>query len=222
MTGSSFAGTETRYGLVDYTSDIEIKEDNTFDFPRIIATPAVEAIKGKSALFKINLNTSDPDVSPYIDGQRASLILEENRIDRQAAGAVVGEFNAPLSYVPETDARFGSAMSKHITSVQVVPGSAVGVKVILAALRPNAASITLYYRTATGEENILDKEWTSQATEVSVAPDEANLSEYNYLIGGTEGTLTPFTEYQLKLVLESTNSSKVPVIKDLRAIALAT
>ena len=222
MTGSSFAGTETRYGLVDYTNDIEIKEENTFDFPRIIATPAKEATKGKSALFKINLNTSDPDVSPYIDGQRASLILEENRIDRQAAGAVAGQFNAPLSYVAETDARFGSALSKHITSVQVVPGSAVGVKVILAALRPNAASIALYYRTATGEENILDKEWTLQTTEVAVAPDEANLSEYRYLIGGTEGTLTPFTEYQLKLVLESTNSSKVPVIKDLRAIALAT
>jgi hypothetical protein len=222
MTGSSFAGTETRYQLVDYTNDIEIKEENTFDFPRIIATPAKEATAGKSALFKVNLNTIDPDVGPYIDGQRASLILEENRIDRQAVAAVVGQFNAPLSYVAETDARFGSAMSKHITSVQVVPGSAVGVKVILAALRPNAASITLYYRTATGEENILDKEWTSQATEVSVAPDEANFSEYNYLIGGTEGTLTPFTEYQLKLVFESTNSSKIPVIKDLRAIALAT
>ena len=219
LTGSSFAGTETRYQANGFTNDVENKESNIFDFPRILALSSNETA-AKSVEFNINMNTSDADVSPFIDGQRTAVIAEANIIDKQASTTTTG-YNVPYSYVAETDARFGSAAAKHITSVIEVPETAVGIKVILDAVRPNASTLTLYYRTATGDEEIKDKAWTLQTSEISVPPSET-FAEYRYLIGGTEGTLTPFTKYQLKLVMESTNSSRVPIVKDLRGIALAT
>lgn len=52
--------------------------------------------------------------------------------------------------------------------------------------------------------------------------DRTTYREYEYLAGGIGGTLPPFTTYQVKIVMTSTNSSRVPKIKDLRIIALAT
>jgi hypothetical protein len=233
LTGSSLAGSENRYNRAPdidqgassgFDNDIEVKENNLFDAPRIIATETKEnAIGEKSALFRVRLDTIDADVGPYVDGQRTSLILEANRIDKQTSGtAEAGVNNSPISYVAETDPRDGSAAAKHITSVQTVPAESVGLKVILNAVRPNESTITTYYRTADGDEDIFDKNFIEVSTETSVQPDEFNAVEYRYLIGGDGGDLTPFTQYQLKFVLESTNQSKVPTLVDLRAIALAT
>ena len=218
LTGKSFAGTETGYARTPgtgYSKEVVIKEDVTFEFPNVIATPEKESTTGKSVIVKANLNTIDANVAPFIDGQRASMILKSNRVDDQTV-------TNPINEIAETDAAFGSAMAKHITSVQNLVEDAVGLKVILAAIRPNTASIEVYHRTATGEENIFDKPFIQQTVENTVAPDANNFREYRYLIGGTEGTLTPFTQYQIKIVLKSTNSSKVPVLKDLRVIAMAT
>ena len=44
--------------------------------------------------------------------------------------------------------------------------------------------------------------------------------DYRYLAGGLQGQLDEFTEFQVKIVMQSTNSSVVPMFKDLRVIAL--
>ena len=100
--------------------------------------------------------------------------------------------------------------------------SHVGLKVIVAALRPSGADFDLYFRTAQDGENILDIDWTLQSREQTVAPDDRNFREYRYLIGGLTGTIKAFTQYQYKIVMRSNNSSRVPVFKDLRSIAMAT
>ena len=46
--------------------------------------------------------------------------------------------------------------------------------------------------------------------------------EYEYLAGGQVGNLDAFTQFQVKVVLTTTNSSKFPTIKDFRAIALVS
>ncbi len=58
--------------------------------------------------------------------------------------------------------------------------------------------------------------------ETTVAPDDRNFREYRYMIGGDTGTIDAFTEYQFKIVFRGNNSSKVPFIRDFRAIAMAT
>ena len=66
------------------------------------------------------------------------------------------------------------------------------------------------------------KSWTLVNRQGSVAPDERNFREYKYLVGGDNGDMDEFTQYQIKIVMQSTNTSKVPQFKDLRIIALAT
>ena len=224
-TGKSWAGAETRYQKeADYTSDIQILDTTTFDSPRLIATSSNETTElgagVRSTTFKIDMGTTRADVSPVIDAQRSSLICLSNQIDKQAAVAASG-YNVPLSYEAETSAFGGSSLAKHMTTVQILAEDAVGLKIILAAIRPSAADFDLYFRTANDGENIFDVDWTLQSTETTVAPDGENFREYRYLIGGQGGDVDPFTQYQIKLVMTSTNSSKVPVFKDLRAIAMA-
>ena len=93
---------------------------------------------------------------------------------------------------------------------------------MLAANRPNEANFDVYYRTSTGDEVIADKSWTLVPKDVNIAADEdpTIFREYTYLAGGLGGYLTPFSVFQIKVVMTSTNSSKIPRIKDLRAIAL--
>lgn len=45
--------------------------------------------------------------------------------------------------------------------------------------------------------------------------------EYRYLVGGDGGTMNAFSQFQIKIVLKSTNTSRPPVIQDLRIIALS-
>jgi hypothetical protein len=51
----------------------------------------------------------------------------------------------------------------------------------------------------------------------------SDFREYRYTIGGDYiGALTPFSVYQIKIVMHSTSSSNVPRFKRLRTIALGT
>ena len=148
------------------------------------------------------------------------MICVGNQIDRQANSASSG-FNVPISYVTETEAFGGSSLAKHTTSVQTLAESAVGLKVLLSALRPSAADFDVYYRVARDGTDIFQEDFILQDRETAVAPDGENFREYRYLIGKQNGDIAPFTQYQLKIVMTSTNSSLVPIFKDLRVIAMA-
>ena len=44
--------------------------------------------------------------------------------------------------------------------------------------------------------------------------------EYAYTVGGEYGLEEAFTQFQIKIVMTSSNNAKVPVLGDLRVIAL--
>ena len=228
-TGKSFAavsGSQTRYikdGTFD--GDYELGSTNRFNAPKLIANAANETAElgsgERSVTFQLSLDTTNNDVSPVVDMQRCGLGFITNRIDNQSSTAVNG-FNVPYAYVAETNARGGSSMSKHITVPVTLANDAVGLKVLVAAMRPAAANFDLYYRTANEGDNIFRTPWTlaNDTQEGTVAPDEKNFREYKYLIGKEGGDVDAFIKYQLKIVMRSSNSSTPPVFKDLRAIAL--
>ena len=226
-TGRSLAGTETRFIKANTYSTISLKRDNTATNPLVIAHPDVEAAApmsgAKSATIKINMATASSNVSPVIDMQRSSLILINNLIDKQDSDRSLAGFNTPLVFVNETNATDGSHVAKHVTVPVALSENASGLQVVVSANRPADADFLVYYRTATTGENIRQKNWTYVAQDVPVPSDDnpTVFREYRYLIGGRNGTLTPFTQYQLKIVFRSTNSSKVPSLTDLRVIALA-
>ena len=146
-------------------------------------------------------------------------------IDKQASAAASG-FNVPLDYQAETNSQSGSMLSKHITIPVTLAEEAVGLKILLAANRPSVADFDLYYRTDVDDTdgNIFNADWTLLAKESTIASDDNvdRFREYTYLAGKQNGDLDAFSQFQLKIVFKSTNSSKVPKIRDLRAIAMAT
>jgi hypothetical protein len=154
--------------------------------------------------------------------QRALLIAISNVIDNPASAPATG-YNVPFLYAPETNAKGGSAIAKHISKVINLAQDAVGLKIFVSANKPSQASFSVYYRVSSGDANISDVPWTLVSPESTLISDNNPnvFRDYSYLVGGNTGTLNAFNSMQLKIVMTSENNSKVPVFKDIRAIALS-
>ena len=232
--GKSFGGSETPYTRDTNFKPISLNRNNTVDNPKLIASRENELKSGnisttnnpnqRSAHVRIGMVTSDPNVSPVIDLQRTSLTVVNNLIDKQDAAATSNGFSVPIAYKAETDPIEGSSASKHIARTITLAEDAVGIKVIIAANIPNNSSFDLYFKTATDGVNITNESYTLATREVPVATDDnPNIfRDHTFLIGGVGGDLDPFTQFKLKIVFTGFNSSKVPVLRDMRVIALAT
>lgn len=159
-------------------------------------------------------------VSPVIDTQRTSIALITNTIDSQElAGG-----NTPIVDVAATDSRTflqAGPPAFHLTEIVSLAQPAKGLKILLAANRPSTAGFDVYYRT-NAEGNINDASFVLQAVETPMPSDEDPNAyrDYRYLVGGEGGSLDDFTEFQVKIVMSSTNACFVPQFKDLRIIAL--
>jgi hypothetical protein len=227
-TGKSYAGSETRFVKDASFKSFSTRDNNILTAPHMIANAATETAQlgagVRSSTFNVSMTTTTSRLSPVLDMQRASLNMFSNLIDKQTASDyTLTGFNVPLEYADETTATGGSSIAKHITTPITLAEDAVGLRIILAANRPSAADFLVYYRTSGEGADIQNVAWTLLTEEAPIPSDEnpTVFREYRYLAGGLGGTLNPFTTYQVKIVFRSTNTAKVPVIKDLRAIALA-
>lgn len=233
-TGRSIAGTETRFQKDATFSPMKIEEINFLDAPALVAHEAQEnsELSDRSLDIKFTMSTTNSKLSPVIDLHRTAIIASSNVIDKQVDSdsyqtlllsdvGPTGE-NIPIKFVDETSARDGSSAAKHITTPISLAEPASGLKILLGANRPSVASLDLYYRTSSSDTALEDQPYILLESEEAVTSDDNReiFREYTYLAGGDQGTLDPFTEFQIKIVFKTTNSSKVPTIRDLRAIAL--
>ena len=173
------------------------------------------------------------DVSPMLDLQRSNFTMESFLVDNQVYSVSDSPTiiqNKPFFFVPETNPQSGSSPSKHITKPIVLKQAAQGIKVFVEMNKPPSASFDLYYRLANGDDDIYEVSWIRASAENNPPDDKFSAetydvttlvyTEYDYLIGGTEGTLDDFTSFQLKVVMKTTNTCEVPVMKSIIAIAL--
>ena len=226
-TSKSWAGTEAQYAT---TSNVSLtnQKNKIFEIPHLIATDSNEAthLSGAEST-TITATLSNPSgnlISPIIDLQRTQLLTISNQIDRQASSATTN-FNVPLTYVAETDAANGSSAAKHITKPVSLAVPATGIKILFAGYKPNTGYFRVFFRTVqTGKDIDILTQAFVEATVDTEMPNSKNLNEfyeYEYTIGGTfASTLAEFDRYQIKIVMESTSTSKVPRIKDFRTLAL--
>ena len=227
-TGKSYAGSETAYIKDSNYITMSNRNNNSFTSPKIIASSANETASlsgNKSLTYKIDLQTASDLVAPVVDLQRSSITAVNNLVDQQVASGSDG--NIPIDYIAETNPSGGSHLSKHITQPVALDESAVGIKIMIGANRPSAASFDVYYRTnasdTAAEGNLLSSSWILATLETEMPSDE-NVNvfrEYRYLVGGDGGTMEAFSQFQAKIVLKSTNTATPPVIQDLRMIALS-
>jgi len=229
ISGNSLAGTETTYGKDANWIPMTNNALTGFEFPKMVANSANEVVNlaagTKSTTYRVKLDTSSTKVSPIVDTQRTSLVLTHNMVDDQASVLTTGK-NVPLNYVAETDPLGnGSMLSKHITIPVTLAEEAVGMKILIAANRPSGTDFDVLMRVHDGAtDSVLTAQYSPLTKEEQIPTDDNPdvFREYSYLPGGTGGTSDAFTAFQLKIVFRSTNSCKVPVIRDIRAIAMAT
>lgn len=189
----------------DYTLDgaktVFLNDYNTNDISSVVAS-AENAGGAKTMKFDLTLSTDDTKVSPLVDLQRVSVLALENVIDNDDA-------------------------AQHITNAIVIDDGSLGLKVIFAANRPSGANFEVYVRVAADEDSLLATDddanpvigWTPVEIDKAL-PSDDNTSTYRDYEYTHESDL--FTAFQVKIVMQSDNSSKSPVIRDLRAIALVT
>tara|TARA_Y100000004_G_scaffold169756_1_gene204288 strand:+ start:5912 stop:7522 length:1611 start_codon:yes stop_codon:yes gene_type:complete len=224
--GSTSATSRYSQPVSSYTA-ISLNENNQADQPYAMISDKLldSSSHTYSGQMEIRLETTDSSISPIIDLQRASLTVIGNQIDRQAQVKTVdNKFRAPVNFVEESAARGGSASAKHITNTVTLEQDAVGLKVFLAANRPPETDFQVWFRTATGDENIEDKSFTLLSEETNNPADEDDLvfRDYEYLAGGLGGTLDPFTKFQMKIEMRSYNQARTPIFSSLRVIAMST
>jgi len=227
------ATASNRYTKLASTSGVIINTTNETDVPFAVLSDRIAdsaGISNKTAELTLRLSSFDSSVSPLVDLQRASMILLANSIDKQSSNRTTtdnGEtVNVPLlgRFVAETSATGGSAASKHLTNIITLASPAKGLKIILGANRPFGTDFQVFFRTANEDQEITAQTFTlaGEQTNHPIDDNPTTFRDYEYLPGGVVGDLTPFTKFQIKIVMRSLNIAKAPKFSDLRVIALSS
>ena len=207
-------GTSIRYFMTPYSetevarSEGEILPNKNIQFasPNSIASTANSSTK----TFQIRcvFTTEKDTLSPILDLNRTSLVTVQNIIDNVSSGN-------------ELSATGGNQLARYITKPVTLAEEADTVDVFLNVNRPRAANVDLYWRVLEGgsSADITTVNWTlANPTSPTAIPVNDNPSifreiQYTFDPAGSFGTM------QFKIVLRSSNSSTVPLVKDFRAIA---
>tara|TARA_Y100001938_G_scaffold51208_1_gene71445 strand:- start:555 stop:7355 length:6801 start_codon:yes stop_codon:yes gene_type:complete len=228
---TSPSGTETSFNLqgTTFAKSIVLGENCYFDTPRMIASQINETneLAGqKSFYLDIDLQTSLENLSPMVDLDRKSVVAFSNRLDNINTPADMGVSALQGDFVASTLPSGDSNEAIYMTRKVALDTPATGIKVILDANRFASADIKLMFKILRSDDASDFDEIGYNFFNTNGGPDnvvnaslsDSDFKEYEY----TANNLDEFIALSIKIVMQGTNSSEPPRIKDLRAIALAT
>ena len=212
--------------------DIVLNEENSFTSPQMVASKINEQNKldgNKSLSMALQLTTEKTSLSPCIDLDRLSIITTTNRINWWPGGPAPygqqGLINRQqdVSSLPTGDQND----AVYITRLARLGSEARSLKVDFQITRHPATEIRVYYRAFkagdTADPNTLGWELIGEPlTTLNVQYDSSPTDEYLWKDYAYEKKGLNFNAFQLKIVMRSRSQARVPLIADLRAIALAT
>mgnify|MGYP003388703681 CR=1 FL=1 len=187
----------------------------------------------KTVIVRVGLSTQDSKISPVIDLTRFDLVAVENLINNNTdtnpeSPGWNGELNsrAHMPGISGTNyvagATGGSGVCRYITRrVQLEDGfESNKMNVYMDAYRPDGSTIQAFMKYATPEhEGEFDDIGYIQLSEVTPTTYSDEIKEVRFE-SVTGDIAEEFDRFAIKIVLSASNNSKVPRIKDLRAIAL--
>lgn len=191
---------------------------------------ASELSSSPAATFTTTMITADKRIAPAILAERVNLRVVTNLIDyfdSDNATATVGRhYSSVLNYAPETSAKGGIAVAKHITiPYSLATGTtATSIKVLLDGYRPLYTDFSVWYRACLKDDKDI---YTVDWIEFSKTPSPPDVSNYNDISRGEAYNeyefsvfdIVSFDTYQIKVVFNTTNDAYVPMIRNLRTIA---
>jgi hypothetical protein len=169
------------------------------------------------------MTSNNSHISPVIDTARNSVITIENLINNDTTN--------------ETDAEGGNSIARYITRrVNLKDGfDATDLNVHLTAIREAGSTITVYYKVLSqfDTDTFDNRPWTemgeiSNLNSVSGSDADIEYLELEFSPAGINAnyisnlvTYNSFKTFAIKVVMTSANTTRVPLIRDLRVIALA-
>ena len=235
-TATSPSGSETSFTKTSAADAINVplNENIYYNVPYLVASDINqdnEMSSVKSLSLDLTLSSTSSNLSPVIDAQRLSMIAVANRINNIDSSSDVyptSEYFA--STEPDGDNNAAIYCTKQIQLEQ----KATALKVLHSANRGSDAEIKVLYKIFREDDETDFNETGWRFFNDNGSPDVAvgastginDFREYVYTAGVTDdgiGTeLDPFVSFAIKIVMQATNSTSAPRIKDFRAIALAT
>jgi len=223
--GKSVHGSQTEFSLSSATNAISFVpgENIIFTAPQLVASginETNEMSSSKSLFIVATLTTSNTKLSPVIDLKRVSLVCVQNRLNSPTSA------NTPANLFVNDEASTGtSTAAVYLTKPIILENASTALDVRLTQNVRATSEVEVYFRTSSASEarNINDLAWIpfngDGSEDVAVTPAESDNTYFEYKYTGTN--LTEFTAFQIKILLKGTNSSYPPIVRDMRAIALA-
>ena len=205
-----------------------------FDFPHMIASSINETNELsslRSYVTELTLSSNTESISPVLDLERSTIVAVTNRLNNvDSSSDVYPTSEYVSSELAEGDQNAAIYLTKQVT----LENRATSLKVLLAAHRPSTNDIKVMYKVLGVDESVDFESLgfryfnTDGGPDATVQPsaDINDFQDYVYTAGVTdEGTgtaLQEFISFQIKIIMQGTNTSTPPRLKDLRVLALAT
>ena len=222
-TGKSIHGSESEFSLTAESNKIAVVGDDNINFtaPQMVASDINQTneMSGQKSFFTIlEMTTTNTKLSPVLDTQRMSAFAITNRLNNPTTG------NTP-SFVADTAATGTSTAAVYCTKSITLENPSTSLDIRLAANVRSSSSVKVFFRVlgAEQDEKLEELAWTafnsdgSEDTTVTPSEDSVTFKDYKYSVDGLQN----FTSFQIKITMTGTISSYPPMVKDMRAIALA-
>jgi hypothetical protein len=222
-TGKSVHGGESEFSLTSATNKIGVVNNDNIYFtaPQTVASEINETneMSGNKSLWTIlEFSTTNTKISPVLDTQRMSAFTIQNRLNNPNSS------NTP-DFIADTASTGTSTAAVYLTKSIVLENLSTSLDVRLTSNVRASSNVKVFFRTiaADDEQKIDDKSWIafnsdgSEDVAVTPAEDDTTFKEYKYSVSG----LNDFTTFQIKITMTGDVSAYPPVIRDMRAIALA-
>jgi hypothetical protein len=235
--GASVSGNQIPF-TIDAYRKTPVTERVEYRSPKIIASDVNERehtnfIGGKSLTVQLRLSSTNENLTPVVDLERKSITAYANRLDnyRSSSSYPFTQSDGVLTslegeaFNPATTAQGDTSEAIYMTKVASLKNPATSLKVILDIVKGDQSDVQLMYKVLSTDESrdFNDLDWsyfnTTGDTDSPVSPsdDRVTFKEHEY----TEDDISEFTGFAIKIKMLGTNSSEPPLIKNLRAIALA-
>ena len=243
VTGTSANGNEVSF--IDQGFEPTILNETTFfPTPRIIASKVNEAARldtlpnQKSLTLKVDMTSSDVNLSPVLDVQNATFIAGRNKINNpigednyatdDRSSKVTGDPHGSIFVTRKVNLAQPASSLKVLVAANVQPQA--DFRVYYRLFTADSSEVSQSYRAFPGFKNLIDTDgdgFGDQVIDIGLNDGRADakvnksgqngFSEYQFSVDDLE----QFNGFTIKIVMSSTNEC-VPVrLKDFRAIALA-
>ena len=233
---TSIDGSETSFEDQGFES-ISLTNRTQFPTSRMIASYENEQANNsilqlpgsKSFTMDLTLGTNNRLVSPVIDAFRSSVSVAQNKLNAPVSNYITNRLSNTYDEDPH--------QLSYVTKIIPLENAASSIKVFVAAYRPESADIRCFYRLVRADalevdrvfENfpgysnldaagfIIDSGNNNASPDANIAVSlEDQYLEYEWSIDN----LPPFTGFQIKINIGSTNQAQEPRLLDFRAVAV--